>query len=293
MAALGTLAGLGLTAGFRLYATVLAVGLGIRFGFVHLRPGLEHLNVLSNKWVLGIAGAAYAVEFLADKIPWVDSLWDSVHTFVRPLGAAMLGAAAFGGLNPAAAIGAGLLTGTIALTGHSAKAGTRLLVNHSPEPLSNISLSLGEDVLAVGGTWLAVQHPWVMTGIVAGFLALFAWLAPKFVRTVRVLYAALGAFLTRPKAEAALVRAVAGAGVPGLKGSLGTLAVAGNEAAFRAKRWGQVREFRSGAVEDARFERGFFMDRVVLESGGKLRRFDVLKTRGGNIENAVRSLGKQ
>ncbi|HWR53387.1 MAG TPA: DUF4126 domain-containing protein, partial [Bryobacteraceae bacterium] len=133
LAALGTLAGLGLTAGLRLYATVLALGLGIRFGLIHLKPGLEHLSAFGNEWVLGIAGLAYSVEFLADKIPWVDSRWDSIHTFIRPLGAALIGATAFGDLSPAAALGAGLFTGSIALTGHSAKAGTRLVLNHSPE----------------------------------------------------------------------------------------------------------------------------------------------------------------
>lgn len=287
LAALGTLAGLGLTAGFRLYATVLALGLGLRLGLLHLKPGLEHLSALGNDWVLGIAGLAYAAEFFADKIPWFDSLWDSFHTFIRPLGAALLGATAFGDLSPAAALGAGLFTGTIALTGHSAKAGTRLVVNHSPEPFTNVGLSFVEDFLAIGGTWLAVQHPGVMIGIVAVFLVLFAWLAPRLFRMLRSLFAALSAFLTRPAANPAALRAVAASGVPGMRGSLGTLKLAGSEVAFTAKRWGMRREYHSGPVKEARYERGFFMDRLILEAGGKPRRFDVLKTRGPGLADAV------
>ncbi len=287
LAALGTLAGLGLTAGFRLYATVLALGLGIRLGLLHLKPGLEHLNALSNEWVLGIAALAYSVEFFADKIPWLDSLWDSVHTFIRPLGAALLGATAVGDLSPAATLGAGLFTGAIALTGHSAKAGTRLVVNHSPEPFTNVGLSFMEDILAFVGTWLAVQHPGLMIGIVAVFLVLFVWLAPRLFRMLRVLFAALEAFLTRPAANPNALRAVAADGIPGLRGSLGTLAFATPEIAFTAKRWGRQRQYRSGPVTEARFERGFFMDRLIIDADGKPRRFDLLKTRGAAIADAV------
>lgn len=185
LALLGSTLGLGLVAGFRLYAAVLAVGLGVRLGILHLNPGLEHLNVLASPWVLIPAGIACALEFLADKIPWVDSAWDAVHTLIRPLGAALLAATAVGTLDPAWQAGAAVLSGGIALSGHSAKAGARLVVNHSPEPFSNIGLSLGEDALALLFTWLAVAHPLVMLGIVAVFVALFVWLAPKVFRLLK------------------------------------------------------------------------------------------------------------
>lgn len=185
VALLGSTMGLGLVAGLRLYATVLAVGLGIRFDLLHLKPGLEHLSVLASPWVLIPAGVAYLVEFFADKIPWVDSLWDSFHTIIRPIGAALLAAAAVGAVDRKTAVAVMLLTGGVALTSHSTKAGARFLVNHSPEPFSNIGLSLAEDGFALFGAWLAVEHPLIMLAIVAAFLALFAWLVPKIFRLVR------------------------------------------------------------------------------------------------------------
>lgn len=123
------------------------------------RERLRHLQELVDPWVLGIATVAFLLEFLAHKIPWVDSLWDGFHTFIRPVGAAVRGITAAGGLDPTSCVVLGLLTGTVALTGHTAKAGTRLAVNHSPEPFSNIALSLGEDASSVFGSWLAVTPP--------------------------------------------------------------------------------------------------------------------------------------
>ncbi len=185
IALLGSMTGLALVAGFRLYATVLAVGLGIRFGVLHLQPGLEQLSVLASPYVLIPAGAAYALEFLADKIPWVDSTWDGFHTLIRPVGAALLAATAVGSMDPAWKTAIAVLCGGIALTGHSTKAGARLIVNHSPEPFSNIGLSFTEDALALFFTWLAVEHPLIALAVVLAFLALFIWLAPKIFRVVK------------------------------------------------------------------------------------------------------------
>lgn len=182
---LGTLLGIAFISGIRLYSTVLAVGLGIRFGVLHVPEALTQLQVLSETPILVIAGAAYAVEFLADKIPWVDSAWDAVHIFVRPLGAAILGAVAIGPVDPTVKVGAFLLCGTVALSSHSAKAGTRLVANHSPEPFSNVGLSLTEDGVVVGGAWLALAHPIVALGLVLVLLALIAWLVPKIYRLFR------------------------------------------------------------------------------------------------------------
>jgi hypothetical protein len=188
--------GLGLVSGLNLYATVLTVGLGIRLGLITLNPELSGLAVLASPYVLIAAGVIYLVEFFADKIPWVDSIWDGVHTFIRPLGAAVVGATAIGAVNPEAAVIAALCAG-VSLSGHSVKAGTRLLANHSPEPVSNIALSLVEDVLVVIGSWVALAHPAIMVAIVVVFLIAFVWFAPKAFRLMRMEYLATFALLKK------------------------------------------------------------------------------------------------
>lgn len=200
---LGAIMGLAFVSGLRLYSTVLAIGLGLRLGFITLPPALSHLDVLAATPVLVIAGAVYLVEFVADKVPWVDSLWDSVHTFIRPLGAAVLSVAAVGDVAPAVKVGAFLLSGSIALSSHSAKAGTRLVVNHSPEPFSNIGLSLLEDGLVVTGVWLAISHPIVALVLVLLLVTIILWSIPKLIRLVRRSAATLGNFLSlrRPGAS--------------------------------------------------------------------------------------------
>lgn len=188
--------GLGLVSGLNLYATVLTVGLGIRLGVITLNPELSGLAVLASPYVLIAAGVIYLVEFFADKIPWVDSIWDGVHTLIRPLGAAVIGATAIGAVEPQTAVIAALCAG-VSLSGHSVKAGTRLLANHSPEPFSNIGLSLVEDVLVVIGSWLALAHPAIMVAVVVVFLIAFAWFAPKAFRLMRVEYLATLALLKK------------------------------------------------------------------------------------------------
>ena len=188
--------GLGLVSGLNLYATVLTVGLGLRLGLITLSPEMSGLEVLSSPYVLIAAGVIYLVEFFADKIPWVDSIWDGVHTLIRPLGAALIGATAIGAVEPRAAVIAALCAG-VSLSGHSVKAGTRLLANHSPEPFSNIALSLIEDVLVVIGSWLALSHPAIMVTIVVIFLIAFIWFAPKAFRLMKVEYLASLALLKK------------------------------------------------------------------------------------------------
>lgn len=182
---LGSTMGLGLVSGMNLYATVLTVGLGIRLGLIHLRPELNQLEILANPYVLLVAGSIFLIEFLADKIKWVDSLWDAVHTLIRPLGAAVIGVTAVGKATPEAVIIA-LLCGGVALSGHSTKAGLRLVANHSPEPFSNVALSLVEDGLVIFGSWLALQYPAVMLVVVLVFVMVFAWFTPKVFRLLRV-----------------------------------------------------------------------------------------------------------
>ena len=193
---LGSTMGLGLVSGLNLYATVLTVGLGIRFGLITLSPETAGLAVLASPYVLIAAGVIYLIEFFADKVPWVDSIWDSVHTLIRPLGAAVIGATAIGAVEPQTAVIAALCAG-VSLSGHSVKAGTRLLANHSPEPFSNIALSLVEDFLVVIGSWLALSHPAIMITIVVIFLIAFIWFAPKAFRLLRVEFVASLALLKK------------------------------------------------------------------------------------------------
>ena len=182
---LGAVTGIALFAGIRLYATVLTLGLCLRYGLLSLPPELSSLAVLSHPYVLVVAGVCGAAEFLADKIPWVDSLWDALHAILRPAGAALIAFAAVGRLDPAAEVAVVLLCGGVAFSSHSAKAGARLLVNQSPEPFSNLLLSLAEDALAVGGSYSVIAHPLAALAVVAVFLALFALLARRIFRRLR------------------------------------------------------------------------------------------------------------
>jgi len=184
LAILGAVLGLGFVSGIRLYSTILAVGLGIRFGFVDVPSGLAHLDVLASTPVLAVAGTVYAVEFVADKIPIVDTVWDMIHTFIRPVGAALVGGTAVGPVDPGIKLAVALLCGFVALSGHSAKATTRVAVNHSPEPFTNAGLSLAEDGLVLGGVWLAIEHPLITLALVLVLVTLCVWLVVKLFRMV-------------------------------------------------------------------------------------------------------------
>src|SRR5712671_7230238 len=170
---LGLALGAGFSSGLNLYATVATLGLLQRFGVLHLPPGLQ---ALSHRWVLGIAIALYLLEFFADKIPYFDTLWDAIHTFIRPPAAALIAFAAAGGAQPEWRWGAALIAGGVALTSHGTKASARAAVNASPEPLSNWVLSFGEDVLVVWLTWFATTHPAVAIIVVALLFAISLYL---------------------------------------------------------------------------------------------------------------------
>lgn len=176
---LGATVGLGFAAGLRLYATVLTLGLAIRFHLLTLPDSMKSLEVLAHPLVIGAAAVMYVAEFVSDKIPWFDSLWDSVHTVIRPLGAAAIAATAFGQMEPLTQTLLVLLTGGVALSSHASKAATRLAVNQSPEPFSNIAMSLLGDFLAPAGIWFAFAHPLLMLVAVGVFLVVFLWLASK------------------------------------------------------------------------------------------------------------------
>src|SRR2546429_4848644 len=182
METLGLALGAGFSSGLNLYATVATLGLLQRFDVLHLPPGLQ---VLSHPWVLGIALALYVTEFLADKIPYFDTIWDAIHTFIRPPAAALLAYAAAGGAAPEWRWGAALIAGGIPLTAHSTKPSARAAINASPEPFSTWALSFGEDVFAVWLTWMATVHPFAATIIVAALVALSAFLLYHLFRFAR------------------------------------------------------------------------------------------------------------
>jgi hypothetical protein len=177
--------GLATLAGINLYLTVFVTGLAVQFGWVILPPQLHDLQVLGDPWVVAISGVLYFLEFFADKVPWVDSANDALHTLIRPLGGALLAVLALGQADPVVKVIAALLAGGAALTAHAAKAGTRLVANFSPEPISNIGLSLGEDVLVLGGLGLLLWHP--VVALVVGIVALgLVWtFLPGLLRGVR------------------------------------------------------------------------------------------------------------
>ncbi len=207
---IGSTLGLSLLAGIRLYATVLAVGLVVRFHLIRIPAALDDLSVLGNKWVLLAAAAGCICEFLADKVPWFDSVWDSAHTFIRPVGAALLGATALGTEGPVERLVIALACGGVAFSGHSSKAATRLLINHSPEPFTNITLSAMEDAAVPVGVWIAMKHPYVSLAMVAVFLSGFSWLAPRIFRSIRIEWKSFAAlfrkfFLREPEASSVAV----------------------------------------------------------------------------------------
>lgn len=179
---LALITGLGWTSGVRFYAVLFFLGLLHRTG-VYALPG--SLEVLAHPWVLGISGLLFVTEFFADKIPGVDTLWDAVHTFIRIPGGALLAAAAVAGGDPGLGLAAGLLGGTVAAGAHFTKAGSRALINLSPEPFSNWTASFTEDAAALGALWVALQYPLLFLGLLALFVLVALWLLPKLWRGLR------------------------------------------------------------------------------------------------------------
>lgn len=185
LAQLGVALGLASLSGVNLYLTVLITGLAVRFDWVHLASQHQSLEVLGHPLVLIVAGLLFSLQFVADKIPWVDSLWDSVHTVIRPVGAVLVALEALGSVPGYIKVIAALLAGGAAFTTHSAKAGTRLLINHSPEPVTNIAMSLGEDVAVTGGVILTLVNPVVALMVFSGLIALIWILYPRLWRLIR------------------------------------------------------------------------------------------------------------
>jgi hypothetical protein len=182
LTSLGRTLGFSFAAGVNLYATVALLGLASRYGWVSLPAQYQAFD---SDWVIGSALVMYAIEFFADKIPYVDSLWDVVHTAIRPIGGALIAVTTLGDASPTMEAMVMLLGGAVATSSHLTKTSTRAVANASPEPFTNWFLSLGEDIFVVGLGFLALQYPLVALGVAAVLLVVIAIFAAVIIRTVR------------------------------------------------------------------------------------------------------------
>jgi hypothetical protein len=182
---LGVALGLAALAGLDLYLTVFVTGLAIHFHWITLAPAYQSLEVLGDPIIITIAGVLYFLEFFADKIPWLDSAWDAVHTVIRPIGGALLAIQVLGHPSPAFTVIVALLAGGTSLITHTAKAASRLVANTSPEPFSNVGLSLAEDVAVLAGLALIHFNPILALAVFAAGLIAFVYFAPKILRAIK------------------------------------------------------------------------------------------------------------
>jgi hypothetical protein len=314
---LGTALGIGLLSGIRLYLTILGLGTAIRFHWIALEQSQSGLAILADWRVMTVAAVACAIEFVADKVPWVDSMWDSIHTFIRPIGAAILGARAFMHTDPATQAILAILCGGIALSGHSAKAATRLVVNHSPEPFSNVALSLAGDAAVPVATWAAFHFPLLTLGFVIVFVLLFGWFAPRVFRAIRFEVIALRAAFARwfggPDLSDAPILSKAARGMPvefaqalrplpenasfdippgkagtpsfsmGVRAaashSLGYLCITDDEIVFASRRFGSGKPWSVplADVRSAIWTSGLLVDKLYITTARGEMKFDVFK----------------
>lgn len=181
--------GLSWASGIRLYATVFIVGLLAKYQWISIPSSLE---ILSNPIVIGVAGFLTVIEFLADKIPYIDSAWDSIQTFIRIPAGALLAMAAINSSDLLIAILSALLGGSLTSMTHATKAGSRVLINTSPEPVSNVATSFGEDGLFLTGGWLALMHPAIFIGVLLIFVLMMFWMLPKVWRGIKSIFSSIG-----------------------------------------------------------------------------------------------------
>lgn len=305
---LGAAMGLAFVSGINLYATVLAVGFGINMGLIELAPGMEPLETLGNPLILLVAGVLYTAEFFADKVPWVDSAWDTAHTLVRPIGGAWIAASAVGTLDPALEFATILLGGGVAFTSHAIKASSRLLINQSPEPVTNVATSVFEDIVAVAGAWLAVQHPAVMFALVVLVLVATTYFGPKVLRLMRLEFAILGTLLGRlvgrrsdawdhvpakyrpalpDRVEASrlklCLRAVSGKGTSLRRNLIGMLCMQDERLVFLTRSWFRPRcqELDLKNVEEAWLETRLLVHHLVLQTDRGEVRFGFFRDGSG------------
>ena len=192
LATLALTMGASWASGVNLYAALLVLGIGSSTGNIELPAELQ---VLQNPMVIGAAGLMYFVEFFVDKVPGVDTGWDAIHTFVRIPAGAMLAAGAVGDVTPALEIAAGIMGGTLSATSHMTKAGTRALINTSPEPFSNWGASIAEDVAVFGGLWVALNHPVLFLILILVFIIFAIWMLPKIWRLLARIGRTVGRWL--------------------------------------------------------------------------------------------------
>ena len=185
---LGVAGSVSLLSGWRLYLTIAATGLAMRLGAIPLPEQLASLDALANPWVIGIAGFAAGAEFFADKVMWLDSMWDSVHTLIRPVGGALLTMAIVDPGDPVWQAIVFILGGGGALLAHGGKAGARAVVNASPEPVSNVAVSTVEDVATAGALYTVYEYPYVAGGVALGLLAIAVGLLLMARRLIRKLF---------------------------------------------------------------------------------------------------------
>jgi uncharacterized protein DUF4126 len=191
--------------GINLYAAILTLGLLGATGQMALPPNLA---IVTQPIVILAAGVMFCIEFFADKIPGVDTGWDMIHSFIRIPGGALLAAAAVGDVNPAVMLAAGILGGGLAAGTHAAKAGSRVLINTSPEPFSNWLASIGEDVAVITGVWVALAHPWLFLGFMVVFVLLLIWFLPKLWRGIKAVFAKIASLFRRPDRSETAVKAL-------------------------------------------------------------------------------------
>lgn len=199
---LSTSLGLGTLSGVNLYMATFMTGAAIRWDFLQLHDRLHGLETLANPWVLGVSGVMYGVELFADKIPGLDSVWDAIHTAIRPLGAMAMALSSLGSVSTELSVLAGLVAGTAGVTTHVAKMGTRLVANTSPEPFSNIALSTAEDVAVAAGWLLLMKHPYIAGGAALLILVGLWFLIPRIFRKIGGVVKALKNRFSRKPVEA-------------------------------------------------------------------------------------------
>ena len=174
--------GVAWASGINLYGTLLALGIMSNTGYIDLPADLQ---IIGDPLVIAAAGLMYGVEFFADKVPGVDTGWDTLHTFVRIPAGALLAAGAIGDVAPAAEMAAAIVGGSLAASTHFTKAGSRVMINTSPEPVSNWAASITEDIAVFAGLWAAVAHPYIFVGLLVVFILLMIWLLPKLWRGIK------------------------------------------------------------------------------------------------------------
>lgn len=195
--------GIAWASGINLYAAVAMLGLFGLTGYIDLP---QELAVLSNPLVLAAAGLMYCVEFFTDKVPGLDTLWDAIHTFIRIPAAAVLSASAIGDVSPALTIAAGLVGGGLATASHATKAGSRIMINTSPEPVSNWTVSLGEDIAVFAGLWAALTHPIVFLIMLLIVILMMAWFLPKLWLAIQQLWQVIHSFGRRTPPRAVVTK---------------------------------------------------------------------------------------